>query len=163
MVNIMQPISSYTETGLLRYRTFELYEDKISIHKHDRMSVIADLDVTLRNINPNPERLLVKDKRRDRIFLIITIIGIVLFSCLLPEYYVDYKPNYRWIILITIMVAITIIAKGFMFPRLIQCCRFTNLNNIFVFDIVRCGQMKNYYDEFLSIIISQIKKQQSTP
>jgi hypothetical protein len=147
--NKMEPIAIYSETRFSGKRDFKLYPDEIRVIGKVFLQKDFDVNIELKNLNPNYEKVKIREKGfMAGMYLIILplIIKFILISAFNVK--ID-NPAIGFMVILAISGGILCIATF----RKIEFYVFKNSFGVNILDIARSGKEKHNFDKYVEQII----------
>jgi hypothetical protein len=143
----------YLETRFSGRRRFELHPDKICIQGKTFLISDFDISVKLKDLDPNYQRLRVREKAFvSGIWLII--VPLITAEILHSAFKVSFEnPVMGLMFCFSVCGAVTCVATF----RKVEFYQFKNSSGIAVLDIARSGKDKKHFDKFVEQLVSCIK------
>ena len=145
----------YIEKKVGFLRQFEIDDEKIHIKQKSICGPEIDGNVDLSVLKPEPDTKIYK-KFRYALITFLSIIILILFSIIWNEMsLLRYQAHFFHAFAIYFLVCIVILFKT---RKKIEYKRFSNKDEISIFDIGKVVKYDKKFDEFVQLIIKKIKK-----
>jgi hypothetical protein len=145
----------YIEKKVGFLRRFEIDDKKIHIKQKSILGPEIDMNIDLSVLKPEPDTILYK-KSRFALVTSLSIIILILFSIIWNNVsLLKYKAQVYHSFAIYFLVYIGILFKT---RRKIEYKEFINKDELIIFDIGKVGKYDKEFDEFIQLIIKNIKE-----
>jgi len=151
-------IATYTETGILGRRSFELHGDRIMFSGHQRFGTIHQQEIMLGTLRSAPARSRVRDLRLETTVgwgSLVVLLGFIAFINVRGGDITDPQAYARalWVVIGIVLLTIAIYV---LFPRRIEYATFMNDSGIAILSIGRRGRNAAEFEAFVTRVAEQI-------